>query len=158
MRIVIRVFRAGAFTTGARLPVAKSYCAFMALPRLLRRCLTSRYEARPFAAPSVDDNEHISACVLADGYVTFLVPFIISSGGGLLIVQDGGCVGKVDAMPLEVRGCLPRVPVGTVNHQSHLCTVVHIFNNVRSMDLPCFAREQHRRGSKPSRLVGTNLD
>ena len=54
----------------------------------LRRCFASRYEARPFAAPGVDDNEHISECVHADRYVTFLVFFIVSNGDGLLIVQD----------------------------------------------------------------------
>ena len=101
MRIVIRVFPAGVFKTGPRLPLAKWYCAFMALPvllALLRLRSTSRDQARPFVAPGVDDNEHVSECVHADCYVAFLVSFIVSNRDGLLIVQDGRCVSKVDAM------------------------------------------------------------
>ena len=47
-------------------------------------------------------------------------------GDGLLIVQDGGCVGKVYAVFLEVRSCLPRVPFAIVGHRIHsVCTIVH---------------------------------
>ena len=62
MRIVIRVFPGGVFKTGARLPLVKSYCAFM-----------------------------------VDCDVALLVPFVVSIRDGLLIVQDGDCVGKVYA-------------------------------------------------------------
>ena len=36
-------------------------------------------------------------------FVAFLDPFIGSNGDGLLIVQEGGCVGRVYAVLLEVR-------------------------------------------------------
>ena len=99
----------------------------------MRLGFTSRYEARPFAAPGVDDNEHISECVLADRHVTFFVPFIVSNRDGLIIVQDGGCVGKVYAVLFEIRSCLPRVPFAIVGHQSihSVCTYVHTVNSVR---------------------------
>src|SRR5882672_6917516 len=73
---------------------------------------------RPFAAPGVDDNEHISECVGADCDVAFLILFIVSNGDRLLIVQDGGCVGKVYAVLLEVRRCFPQVPFALVRHRS----------------------------------------
>jgi hypothetical protein len=50
MRIVIRVFPAGAFSTGPRLPPAKSYCAFMTWPRTARAPAASPGEQKSGAA------------------------------------------------------------------------------------------------------------
>ena len=45
MRIVIRVFPAGVFKTGPRLPLVESYCAFMALPRTARALAALLYSS-----------------------------------------------------------------------------------------------------------------
>ena len=75
------------------------------------------------------------------GYETFLVPFIISNGDGLLIVQDGDCVGKVYAVLLEVRSGLPRVPFAAVCHRSIVYAQLCILATVRVTDLRVNARE-----------------
>lgn len=73
----------------------------------MRRRRASRDQARPIAAPGIDDNEHISESVHPGRDVSFFVRFVVTNRDALLIMQDGRGLSEINAVLFKIRSRFP---------------------------------------------------
>ena len=99
------------------LPYFRPYLGRTVLTVLLMLAVTASLLAGPALAQiGIDDG--ISA-----GDKTVLAVAVVFDGERMVVLKDGGCVGEVDAVLLEVRGGLALVPLKV--HGLSICTTVH---------------------------------